>query len=116
MSSSELFVGRSGGGVGGEGLLRLSRGLAILRGELGDLEVQQAQFLLAVARAGRPLAMSDAIERLGLSPAGASRTAARFASLGLVVVEEDPDDHRYRLVYLTSKGRALAARLEESCL
>ena len=99
----------------GIGLKRLIAGMRFFADLGGQMEIQRMLTFLLVARQSRPLSMTDLRERTGMSAAGASRNAHYWAELGFVRVDEDADDHRERVVSLTTKGKQFALRLEEAC-
>jgi DNA-binding MarR family transcriptional regulator len=82
-----------------------------------DLELSLAQValvhLLYVDGSKRVL---EVAEELALSPSAASRMVDAMAERDLVHREEDPSDRRARVLTLTTKGRALADRLNEARL
>lgn len=100
-------------------LVRLARVLEEFRALDPDMPIQYAlSFLTVVEEEG--LSLRDLSARLGIAQSSASRNVAalgewhsfRKPGLHLVEAREDPRERRRKIVTLTAKGRALAARLD----
>ncbi len=103
------------------GLDGLVRVLEAFRELDPDLPIQYAVSFLTIARADDGgISVGELAKRLGIAQSSASRNIAAlsawhsFGKPGLDLVEsrEDPRERRRKIVTLTSKGAALALRLE----
>jgi DNA-binding MarR family transcriptional regulator len=99
-------------------ILQMGAIIRLLRTVAADMPMQQADILLSVAQ--RPgLTMADLTKMTGLSHASVSRNIAalseyhRLGKPGLDLIEAvtDPRETRRRLIYLTTKGKALLTKM-----
>jgi DNA-binding MarR family transcriptional regulator len=97
---------------------KLMRALIRLRDLHADMTLLQAQAFLLITQ--KPGIRQEALYNdLDMADSSASRTLALlsdvgargFAGLDLIYAKIDPADRRYRLLYLTPKGKRLASDL-----
>lgn len=95
------------------------RFMELLRAVYVDMTLSQAQTFLAVAE-NKHLTQTTLSDMLGLSSSAVSRNiyvlstgSRRVEGLGLINVDLDPHDRRYRVVTLTPKGRSLVQSLHD---
>ena len=81
-----------------------------LRAE-GGISYVQFQLLGRLARAGRPLTMTELADGVVYSRSGLTYQAGLLEQAGLITRAPSPDDERATLVTITDAGRALLARL-----
>jgi DNA-binding MarR family transcriptional regulator len=81
---------------------------------VGDLGLTSArwQVLGAVALEGRPLSVAQIARRMGLSRQAVQRVVNDLTAAGLVVLQDNPDHKRARLVVLTEGGEAAYAEAD----
>lgn len=75
------------------------------------ITIKQGRALIRIARSdalGEQLTLTDLQSEVGQAP---FRSVERLAKLGLVDMEDSPDDRRNTLLSLTEIGRGLAASL-----
>lgn len=79
------------------------------------IEAQPAEvaLLAAVDRLG-PITVSGAVEALGVSQPGVTRTAAGLIDRGLLASESGQHDQRQKVLVLTRSGRALIAKAKKA--
>lgn len=78
--------------------------------ELG-LSLSQLKAMHVLADVEEPLALGALGERIGLSPAAASRSMDGLVRRGFVSRREDPHDRRSKRLVLTAKGRRTSEKL-----
>ncbi|MGN6101662.1 MAG: MarR family winged helix-turn-helix transcriptional regulator [Devosia sp.] len=69
--------------------------------------------LLWIGRMGEGVRQNALAERIGVESASLVRVLDDLSSAGLVVREPDASDRRANLLYLTERGRALTAEVEQ---
>ena len=107
--------------VGTAPMFGLIRALDEFRRLDPDPTVQVVQALLAVA-VWEEAALHELAARLDVSPSTISRNMGMLGEYGrgqkkglrLVLVHEDPQDRRYKVVRLTPRGREVVARMVEA--
>lgn len=93
--------------------LAITRTARRLRQEAGeDLSPSQLAALASLERHG-PLSPSELAEREQVKRPTATRVIAHLVDAGLAERTTDPDDGRFALISVTSKGQALLRRLRE---
>jgi len=91
---------------------RLQAESAKVHAEMG-FPIQPSHFpLLAALDANGPLTVSQAVEALGASQPGVTRTLGALMALDLVSTRRDDTDSRVKLICLTDEGADLVARMK----
>ncbi len=89
---------------------RVSRMVGKIIEERFDLQIPEWRILVVLDYHG-PLAPNDIVEQTSMDKARVSRAQKRLADLALVIIVDDPEDGRRKVLQLSEKGRHICEQI-----